>query len=48
MFERPRTDLKQMTLHKTDVIGMQTLGGLTACTRLFRAFGKLLWLCILQ
>jgi len=46
MFERPPTDSKRMTSHKTDVIGLQTLGavgGLAACTRLFIASGKSLW-----
>ena len=43
MFERPRTDSKRMTSHKTDVIGLPAV-----CTRLFIVSGKLLWLCILQ
>jgi len=51
MFKHPRTDSKRLTSHKTDVIGLQTLGavgGLAACTRPFIASGKLLWLCILH
>jgi len=32
MFERPRTDSRRMTSYKTDVIGLQTLGGRAAYT----------------